>query len=232
MPKAPAPARREIYDNSGVDHLRNALQSFVNGGRRSPAGCVRSIRSSGSTPTPWRWADPRLSYGFVAGPGTFETTLTRPDLFAGYYLEQFRLLLENHSVELEIGTSAQPIPVHFSLRRERPHRGQPDAGAAPAAARPVRPARPRRDGRRHRQRHLRRRARASRGRWRCSPRRASTIRCIACATTPAPTPEHFQNFVLFTNYQFYIDEFVRLGHETMAEAATAPPTTPSSSRAT
>ena len=25
-------------------------------------------------------------------------------------------------------------------------------------------------------------------------------------------PEHFQNFVLFTNYQFYIDEFVRLGH--------------------
>src|SRR5437764_14798500 len=31
-------------------------------------------------------------------------------------------------------------------------------------------------------------------------------------------PEHFQNFVLFTNYQFYIDEFVRLGHERMAEA--------------
>jgi AMP nucleosidase len=30
-------------------------------------------------------------------------------------------------------------------------------------------------------------------------------------------PEHFQNFVLFTNYQFYIDEFVRIGHELMAE---------------
>jgi len=29
-------------------------------------------------------------------------------------------------------------------------------------------------------------------------------------------PEHFQNFVLFTNYQFYIDEFVRLGHQAMA----------------
>jgi AMP nucleosidase len=29
-------------------------------------------------------------------------------------------------------------------------------------------------------------------------------------------PEHFQNFVLFTNYQFYIDEFVRLGHAAMA----------------
>ena len=31
------------------------------------------------------------------------------------------------------------------------------------------------------------------------------------------SPEHFQNFVLFTNYQFYIDEFVRLGHEMMAK---------------
>ena len=29
-------------------------------------------------------------------------------------------------------------------------------------------------------------------------------------------PEHFQNFVLFTNYQFYIDEFVRLGMEIMS----------------
>jgi AMP nucleosidase len=29
-------------------------------------------------------------------------------------------------------------------------------------------------------------------------------------------PEHFQNFLLFTNYQFYIDEFVRLGRSLMA----------------
>ena len=32
------------------------------------------------------------------------------------------------------------------------------------------------------------------------------------------SPEHFQNFVLFTNYQFYIDEFVRMGHELMRRA--------------
>ena len=29
-------------------------------------------------------------------------------------------------------------------------------------------------------------------------------------------PEHFQNFVIFTNYQFYVDAFGRLGHEHMA----------------
>ncbi|MFN7195197.1 MAG: AMP nucleosidase, partial [bacterium] len=34
----------------------------------------------------------------------------------------------------------------------------------------------------------------------------------------ATPPERFQNFVLFTNYQFYIDQFVRLGHEMMAKA--------------
>ena len=55
-------------------------------------------------------ADSRLSYGFVAGPGTYETTLTRPDLFSNYYQEQFRLLLKNHGVPIEVGTSTQPIP--------------------------------------------------------------------------------------------------------------------------
>ncbi|MDE1999139.1 MAG: AMP nucleosidase, partial [Burkholderiales bacterium] len=32
------------------------------------------------------------------------------------------------------------------------------------------------------------------------------------------SPAHFQNFVLFTNYQFYIDEFVRYGQELMQRA--------------
>ena len=44
------------------------------------------------------------------------------------------------------------------------------------------------------------------------PRREWITRCSACATSPAPRRRQFQNFVLFTNYQFYIDEFVRLGH--------------------
>ena len=34
-------------------------------------------------------------------------------------------------------------------------------------------------------------------------------------------PEFFQNFVLFTNYQFYIDEFIQLGRELMADPAGA-----------
>lgn len=209
---------RRIYETS-VTHLREALQRFVAGGDigRHVRACYPFVRVR--TETVAR-ADSRLSYGFVAGPGTYETTLTRPDLFASYYLEQFRLLLKNHGVSLEVGTSTQPIPVHFSLadgdhlegsldaaRRLRirdvfdlPDLGAMDDGIAngthePRAGEPHPLAlftAPRVDYSLHRLRHY-----------------------------TGTAPEHFQNFVLFTNYQFYIDEFVRLGHETMASAAKA-----------
>ncbi|HOC66726.1 MAG TPA: DUF1743 domain-containing protein, partial [Methanothrix soehngenii] len=146
-------------------------------------------------------------HGFVAGPGVFETTLTRPDLFADYYLEQFRLLVENHGVALQVGSSTQPIPVHFALpehdyleghlgperrRLLRDHFDLPDLAAMD-------------DG-------------IANGTFEPGPRDPQPL---ALFTAPrvdyslqrlrhytGTAPEHFQNFVLFTNYQFYIDEFV------------------------
>ena len=204
-----------VYQSS-VDYLRHALQRFVSGETldQHVRACYPFVRVH--TDTVAR-ADSRLSYGFVAGPGTFETTLTRPDLFANYYLEQFKLLLRNHQVALEVGTSTQPIPVHFSLgehdhlegsldaaRRllmrdqfDLPDLGAMDDGIANGTHEP-RPGEPqplalftaaRVDYSLHRLRHY-----------------------------TGTAPEHFQNFVLFTNYQFYIDEFIRLGHECMAQA--------------
>ena len=32
--------------------------------------------------------DSRLAYGFVAGPGVHETSVTRPDIFRTYFTEQ------------------------------------------------------------------------------------------------------------------------------------------------
>jgi AMP nucleosidase len=160
----------------------------------------------------------RLSYGFVAGPGRFETTLTRPDLYAHYYLQQFTLLLGNHGVELEVGTSNQPIPVHFSFAENEHIEGQmsfdrrarmrdqfdlPDLTAmddgiangtfVPNAGEP-------------------------------QPLSLFTAQRVDYSLQrlrhyTGTAPEHFQNFVLFTNYQFYIDEFVRLGHATMQDPA-------------
>jgi len=202
-----------IYQGS-IAHLRAALQGFVAGetlGQRVRA-CYPFVRVH--THTVAR-ADSRLSYGFVSGPGSYETTLTRPDLFARYYQEQFELLLRNHGGTIEVGTSTQTIPVHFcftehdhvegSMSGERrllmrdlfdlPDLAAMDDGIAngthePAPGQPQPLAlftAPRVDYSLHRLRHY-----------------------------TGTTPEHFQNFVLFTNYQYYIDEFIALGHEIMA----------------
>ena len=56
-----------------------------------PGYTIRAHRASSVA----RAATP-LAYGFVEGPGRYETTLTRPDLFSDYYLEQFHLLRRSH----------------------------------------------------------------------------------------------------------------------------------------
>jgi AMP nucleosidase len=205
-----------IYD-AGIAHLRAQLQAFIAGDL--PTDRVRAhypyVRVRVDTVAR---ADSRLAYGFVAGPGIYETTLTRPDLFGDYYREQFRLLMRNHAVALEVGLSATPIPVHFALdvhdhvegtlsaqRRllmtdlfDLPDLAAMDDGIAngthePAAgqARPLSLfTAPRVDYSLHRLRHY-----------------------------TGTAPEQFQNFVLFTNYQFYIDEFIRLGREAMTGSA-------------
>ena len=213
---------RKIYDSS-IAHLRQAMQRFVAGddALEHVRACYPLVRIQTDTVFRSGTADlARLSFGFVAGPGRFETTLTRPDLFHHYYLEQFRLLLENHGVELEVGTSTQPIPVHFSFaehdhvegtmsaqRRMRmrdvfdlPDLAAMDDGIANGTHRPQ-PGEalplalftaPRVDYSLHRLRHY-----------------------------TGTGPEHFQNFVLFTNYQFYMDEFIALGRAAMADPNSA-----------
>jgi AMP nucleosidase len=205
-----------IYE-AGVAHLRAHLQAFLDGA--VPGERVRAtypyVRIRVDTVLR---ADSRLAYGFVAGPGRYETTLTRPELFADYYREQFRLLLRNHAVALEVGASDEPIPVHFSLAEDEHLEGTltpqrrmlmrdlfdlPDLAAmddgiangghetGPREAHPLSLfTAPRVDYSLHRMRHYT-------GTW----------------------PEHFQNFILFTNYQFYIDEFIKLGREAMAGTA-------------
>ena len=221
-PAAALVKAREIYDSS-LAHLREAMQRFV-AGETLPGhvrACYPFVRVQTDTVSRLNSVESaHLSYGFVAGPGRFETTLSRPDLYGDYYLEQFTLLLQNHGVELEIGTSAQPIPVHFSfaendhiegtLSAERrqlmrdvfdlPDLAAMDDGIAngtyvprPGDALPLSLfTAPRVDYSLHRLRHY-----------------------------TGTAPEHFQNFVLFTNYQFYIDEFVRMGHEAMNDPKSA-----------
>ncbi len=147
--------------------------------------------------------------------------MTRPDLFGRYYSEQLRLLVRNHGVRLEAGLSQQPIPVHFALpddmvidasfdeikssaladRFDLPDLATMDDTIAngllpqtPDGALPLALfTAPRVDYSLHRLKHY-----------------------------TGTSPGHFQNFVLFTNYQFYIDEFIRIGRERVLAGGAGP----------
>ena len=205
----------QLYD-AQIAHLREALQRFVAGEtfRHPVRAKYPFVRIH--TDTVAR-ADSRLSYGFVAGPGTYETTLTRPDLYADYYREQFALLLGNHGVSLEVGLGADPIPIHFSLGEHQHLEGSlsPDRRLLLSDLFDLPDLASMDDG-------------IANGTY---DRRGGAPRPLALFTAPrvdyslhrlrhytGTSPEHFQNFVLFTNYQFYIDEFVRMGHELMRHA--------------
>ncbi|MDZ7710020.1 MAG: AMP nucleosidase [Roseovarius sp.] len=162
--------------------------------------------------------DSRLSFGHVSYPGTYATTITRPDLFRAYLEQQIGLLMDNHGVPVTIGLSQTPMPVHFAVAGDE-GLTVPQEGAAAFTLRDVFDV----------------------------PDLASTNDDIvngtwqpgACGTRPlapftaqrvdyslarlahytATDPEHFQNYVLFTNYQFYVTEF-----EAFARRALGDPT--------
>ena len=211
---------KAIYDQQ-IDHLRSAMQRYV-AGDTLPGhvrACYPFVRIHTDTVARATLETPdieQLSYGFVAGPGRFETTLTRPDLYGAYYLKQFQLLMQNHDVALEIGTSVQPIPVHFSFAENDHIEGtmsaerrmlMRDVFDLPDLASMD-------DG-------------IANGTYEARPGEAQPLSLFTAARVDyslqrlrhytGTSPHWFQNFVLFTNYQFYIDEFVRLGHAAMAD---------------
>ena len=214
---------RHLYD-SQIAHLRECLRRYVAGEDFKHPVRAKYPFVRIHTDTVAR-ADSRLSYGFVAGPGTYETTLTRPDLYADYYREQFALLLGNHGVSLEVGLGADPIPIHFSLGEHQHLEGSlsPDRRLLLSDLFDLPDLASMDDG-------------IANGTY---DRRGGAPRPLALFTAPrvdyslhrlrhytGTSPEHFQNFVLFTNYQFYIDEFVRLGRDLMATPRPPPPPPP------
>jgi AMP nucleosidase len=213
----------EIYERN-TQFLRERFEAYVNG--EALASHVRAtypfVRI---TTTTHARLDSRLSYGFVSGPGVHETSVTRPDLFRNYLTEQIRLLIENHGVPVEVGESNEPIPIHFAYRRDinieaalthqdnaivtrslRDVFDTPDLAVMddaiadgtlelpPGAPKPL---------------SLFRAARVD-----------YSLRRLYHYT--GTDPEHFQNFVIFTNYQFYVDAFVQLCQQRLASGQVGP----------
>ena len=149
--------------------------------------------------------DSRLSFGHVTGAGKFAATITRPSMFRQYLEQQIGLLIENHKVPIEIAYSDTPIPIHFAIAND------PDLVVPPEAAgftlRDVFDVPDlntlnddivngvvvtKADG------HMP-----------LAPFSAQRVdySLARLAHYTATSPEHFQNHVLFTNYQFYVEEF-------------------------
>jgi AMP nucleosidase len=160
--------------------------------------------------------DSRLSYGFVSRPGVHATTVTRPDLFRSYLIDQIDLLLRNHDRPVLIGDSEIPIPLHFAF-----YDGTHVEGGAAAANLTM----PLADVFDLPDLSLMDDAIAN-GTYEPT----DGILPLASFTAPrvdyslhrlqhytATAAEHFQNYVVFTNYQFYIDEFCRMSHQLLAD---------------
>src|ERR1041384_5036437 len=106
----------EIYERN-TRFLRDRFEAYVNGGTFTTRvrACYPFVRMTTATHAR---LDSRLAYGFVAGPGVHETSVTRPDIFRTYLTEQIDLLVKNHGMPAEIGESNEPIPIHFAYRRD------------------------------------------------------------------------------------------------------------------
>ena len=59
--------------------------------------------------------DSWLNFSQISTPGTYKITITRPDLFANYPIQQIGLLLKNYKIAITVGISITPIPIHFAI---------------------------------------------------------------------------------------------------------------------
>ncbi len=158
------------------------------------------------TTSSYATADSRLSFGHVTEPGRYSTTVTRPDLFASYLRQQIALLMENHEVPVHIGPSITPMPVHFAVANDA-SLAVPQDGVMDFTLRDVFDVPDlstthdsivngygflHTDGSRP-----------------LAPFTAQRVDYSLARLShyTATIPEHFQNHVLFTNYQFYVEEF-------------------------
>ena len=212
--KAAVARLRELYDEA-TGYLHDRFQELIEGAehRSRYRAYYPEIRFVTST---FAKLDSRLSFGHVVEPGTYATTITRPDLFSNYLEQQIGLLIEHHDQPVAIGPSQTPMPIHFAVLGDEeiviPQDGAatfplrdvfdvPDLNIThdaivngegftyPDGARPLAPF--------------------------TAQRIDYSLARLSHYTATAA--EHFQNHILFTNYQFYVEEFEAYARQMLAD---------------
>ncbi|MDJ0609124.1 MAG: AMP nucleosidase [Kiloniellales bacterium] len=202
----------EIYARS-TERVRKDFEAATRGDLDGPAQ-EASYPYVGVVigPEQLRLGDP-LAYGKLPGADAYATTVSRPDLFKDYYKEQIELIIKNHRRPVHVGVSSRPIPLTFVVE-------EATEGLSAERIQQLRSAFP-------------------------LPDLSVISDSVANGThvpvpgTPKPlalfsgprvdyslvrlfhytgtSPLYFQRFVLFTNYQRYVDEFVTFGHAQVSE---------------
>ena len=213
-PKAAVVRLQELYTNAS-NFLCDGFNAAITQGQ--PENRMRAYYPEiRLTTTSYAKTDSRLSFGHVAEPGMYATTVTRPDLFAHYLEQQIGLLIESHGVPVEIGVSSTEMPVHFAVANDAsvsvPQDGAldftlrdrfdvPDLATThdnivngvgflyPDGARPLAPF--------------------------TAQRIDYSLARLSHYTATAA--EHFQSHILFTNYQFYVEEFEAFARTMLAD---------------
>jgi len=194
-----------IYDrNAGI--IRNGFKRFAAGDRE--LGRVEAyypylgIEASAED----LLQEERPAYGSLPYAGLYGTTLTRPDLFGGYYRNQLELLLRYHRQPVMVGTSARQIPLTFVIEHATADISADDIRDMQATF--TLPDLAQIDDS------------IANGTFQPAPGNPYPLALFSAARVDlglvrlghytATHPEHFQRFVLFTNYQRYVDAFVAL----------------------
>lgn len=197
--------------NKSIAYLKGEFEDFAKGRmpKRRVTAYYPMIRF---TPQKINRTDPRLSYGFVPSDGVYAVTVTRPDIFDRYYAEQISLLLANHGGKIEIGYSITPIPIHFALGEFYHLENDLSVEAREAFSSLFdQPDLTIMDDEIANSRYVAKDGEPHPLSLFSAPRVDLSLSRLKHYTGTGA--RHFQNYVIFTNYQFYIDEFVRIGKE-------------------
>ncbi len=172
-----------------------------------------TLRYSGAPASEGKIYDRSRAFGRLEQPGTYTSTITRPDLFASYLTEQLELISTEYDVELTVSRSRQEIPFPYVL--------DGDAGAAMVGIAPQEIAL-----------HFPSTDLALIGDELADGidydedvdmplslfdglRTDYSLARLAHYTGTAV--EDFQDFILFTNYHRYVDEFVNWGAQQIGD---------------
>jgi AMP nucleosidase len=202
----------EIYERS-IKAIREGFAALIAGKGSLPAIVANYPHLGITIGRAELHVDARLAYGVLLEPGSYGTTLTRPDLFGGYYREQIGMLLRHHGVPVVVGVSDRPIPIPFvieesvtdateaDLRALQDHFALPDLRFTNDSI--------------------------VNGTYRPGPHAPKPLALFSAERVDyslarlhhytGTSPDHFQRFVVLTNYQRYVDEFIAYGHAQVAE---------------